>query len=242
MIKLRAFTMAEVLITLGIIGIVAAMTLPSLIGNYQKKQTAIQLKKFYSIMQQAIATSELQNGEVKYWNFKIGGNKNTEIFANTYLTPYLKIIKTYMPEDFPADIHYKCVNGKNCDSYGEVKNNNPKLVLADGNMILATDYFEAKDINNNTISAINIIVDINGFKKPNQYGRDVFAFSIQPDFGFVPAGVGYTSAMQGAQQAYSRDWFLTGGQERGCNRKQNGFYCAGLIMTDGWEIKDDYPW
>lgn len=54
MIKLRAFTMAEVLITLGIIGIVAAMTLPSLIGNYQKKQTAIQLKKFYSIMQQAI--------------------------------------------------------------------------------------------------------------------------------------------------------------------------------------------
>lgn len=170
MIKLRAFTMAEVLITLGIIGIVAAITLPSLIGNYQKKQTAIQLKKFYSIMQQAIATSELQNGEVKYWDFKIGGNKNTEIFANTYLTPYLKIIKTYMPEDFPADIHYKCVNGKNCDSYGEVKNNNPKLVLADGTMILATDYFEAKDINNNTISAINIIVDINGFKKPNQYG------------------------------------------------------------------------
>lgn len=242
MIKLRAFTMAEVLITLGIIGIVAAMTLPSLIGNYQKKQTAIQLKKFYSVMQQAIITSELQNGEVKYWNFKIGGNKNTEIFTNTYLTPYLKIIKTYMPEDFPDDIHYTCLNGNNCDSYGEVKNNNPKLVLADGTMILATDYVEARDINNNIIPAINIIVDINGFKKPNQYGRDIFAFSIQPDFGFIPAGIGYTSAMQVAQQTYNRDWFLTGGQERGCNRKQNGFYCAGLIMTDGWEIKDDYPW
>ena len=50
----KAFTLAEVLITLGIIGVVAAMTLPTLVGEYQKKQTATQLKKFYSIMQQAI--------------------------------------------------------------------------------------------------------------------------------------------------------------------------------------------
>ena len=43
----KAFTLAEVLITLGIIGIVAAMTLPTLIGKYQKKQTVTQLKKAY---------------------------------------------------------------------------------------------------------------------------------------------------------------------------------------------------
>lgn len=42
----KAFTLAEVLITLGIIGVVAAMTLPTLVGEYQKKQTATQLKKF----------------------------------------------------------------------------------------------------------------------------------------------------------------------------------------------------
>ena len=41
-----AFTLAEVLITLGIIGIVAAMTLPALVGKYQKVQTVNQLKKF----------------------------------------------------------------------------------------------------------------------------------------------------------------------------------------------------
>lgn len=41
----RAFTLAEVLITLGIIGVVAALTLPSVITNYQKKQTVEQLKK-----------------------------------------------------------------------------------------------------------------------------------------------------------------------------------------------------
>ena len=39
----KGFTLAEVLITLGIIGVVAALTLPSLITNYRKKQTVAQL-------------------------------------------------------------------------------------------------------------------------------------------------------------------------------------------------------
>ena len=54
--KRPAFTLAEVLITLGIIGVVAAMTMPSVITNYQKKQTAAQLKKAYSIVSQALVT------------------------------------------------------------------------------------------------------------------------------------------------------------------------------------------
>ncbi len=238
----QAFTLAEVLITLGIIGIVAAMTLPTLITNYQKKQTATHLKKFYSTMQQAIKLSELQNGEVKYWDFEIGGNNNMEVFTNTYLKPYLKIIKEYQPDNFPADIHYKCLNGNNCDAYGEVKNNNPKIVLADGTMILATDLIGAYDVDNKLVAAVNIIVDINGFKKPNQYGRDVFAFTIQHHTGFAPAGVGFVNELQGSQ-GFDRDWFKNaGGNVRACNINQNGFFCAGLIMVDGWEIKDDYPW
>lgn len=49
-----AFTLAEVLITLGIIGIVAAMTLPALINKYQQKQTITQLQKVYSVLNQAL--------------------------------------------------------------------------------------------------------------------------------------------------------------------------------------------
>ena len=45
--KKFAFTLAEVLITLGIIGVVAAMTMPSLIANYKKKQAVTQLKATY---------------------------------------------------------------------------------------------------------------------------------------------------------------------------------------------------
>lgn len=68
-IRQKGFTLAEVLITLGIIGIVAAMTMPTLIGKYQKKQTAVQLKKVYTEMSQAVALSELDNGDVKSKRF-----------------------------------------------------------------------------------------------------------------------------------------------------------------------------
>ena len=47
------FTLAEVLITLGVIGIVAALTMPALIANYQKKVLETRIKKFYSVLNQA---------------------------------------------------------------------------------------------------------------------------------------------------------------------------------------------
>ena len=56
-----AFTLAEVLITLGIIGIIAAMTFPIMITKYQKQVTVERLKKFYSVMQNAIRLSEYDN-------------------------------------------------------------------------------------------------------------------------------------------------------------------------------------
>ena len=51
--KNRAFTLAEVLITLGIIGVVAAMTLPTVVNKYKEKETVTKLKKFYSIISQS---------------------------------------------------------------------------------------------------------------------------------------------------------------------------------------------
>ena len=63
-----AFTLAEVLITLGIIGIVAAMTLPALMANGRKQETVARLKKFNSMMLQAILLSKNDNGPYEYWN------------------------------------------------------------------------------------------------------------------------------------------------------------------------------
>ena len=66
-IKKAAFTLAEILITLGIIGVVAALTLPSVITNYQKKTTIEQLKKRDSTFSQAIVQSQSENGNASEW-------------------------------------------------------------------------------------------------------------------------------------------------------------------------------
>lgn len=62
-----AFTLAEVLITLGIIGVVSAMTIPSLIQSYKEKQTVVTLKKFYSTMSQAFNLAKSQGVEPEDW-------------------------------------------------------------------------------------------------------------------------------------------------------------------------------
>ena len=87
-----AFTLAEVLITLGIIGIVAALTLPALIQTNKNLEVEAKLKKFYSIMNQAIMLSELKNGDYNYWPAPCG-NTTCEEYLAKYYKPYFTTIK-----------------------------------------------------------------------------------------------------------------------------------------------------
>ena len=98
----KGFTLAEVLITLAIIGVVAAMTIPTLIGNYKKHATETKIKKFYSQMTQAIRLSEIDNGPALKWDkapvaFDEEGNidnvaqrENARNYWNKYLAPYIR--------------------------------------------------------------------------------------------------------------------------------------------------------
>lgn len=91
---LYAFTLAEVLITLGIIGVVASMTIPTLISSYRKNVVIIRMQKFYSIMNQAVRASEVDNGPTTSWTY--GGlydYPSNQQFYDTYLKNYLKVEK-----------------------------------------------------------------------------------------------------------------------------------------------------
>ena len=91
-----AFTLAEVLITLGIIGVVAAMTLPVLIQKHRNLVVETKLKKFYSLFNQAVKLSEAQNGELKDWyppnDTYISTNEMYDWYIS-YIHPYLKSTK-----------------------------------------------------------------------------------------------------------------------------------------------------
>lgn len=67
----KGFTLAEVLITLGIIGVVAAMTIPTLMTKYAKQRTETQLVKFYSMINQTLKMSVADNGDPDGWSARI---------------------------------------------------------------------------------------------------------------------------------------------------------------------------
>ena len=90
--KRTAFTLAEVLITLGIIGIVASLTLPNIIYNYQKHVVETRLQKFYSTINQAVRMAEQDYGDRENWAQQ--GNQNEIEFINKYYVPYLNVTKT----------------------------------------------------------------------------------------------------------------------------------------------------
>ena len=108
-----AFTLAEVLITLGIIGVVASMTLPTLVNKYQKQETVARLSAAYSLVSQAIKRSEVDNEALDYWNFEL----DSQTFSDKYIKPYFQVIASYKAEDVPKNVHNYCMNGTNCDSY-----------------------------------------------------------------------------------------------------------------------------
>ncbi len=117
--KSFGFTLAEVLITLGIIGIVAAMTMPALIVNYQKKQTAVKLSKFYSIMNQAIMQWENDEGitpEDSIFTSEDAGNiSKIKDWINNGIGKYIKTITS----EEETEKHYKIAftDGSGFSSY-----------------------------------------------------------------------------------------------------------------------------
>ena len=222
------FTLAEVLITLGIIGIVAAMTLPTVIGNYQKKQTVARLQKVYTILSQAVKLSENENGSVDDWDF----NLNSQEFYNRYLKKYLVETKNKKISQITNFPNYKNLNGTRNNGY-ILSGNSLCSELADGVLIFISFF------GNSNYKAIGI--DINGYSKPNIVGKDVFYFSIQKKYGFNVYGFNQTYSGESFGSTFDRNK-LKGNETNACKKGYNGTWCSALIIHDGWEIKDDYPW
>lgn len=90
--KKLGFTLAEVLITLVVIGIVAVLTLPAMIQSYKKHIVEVKLKKFYTLMQEVVKLSEIENGDKKEW-IVYDSTHSVYDFYSKYLAKYLNVVK-----------------------------------------------------------------------------------------------------------------------------------------------------
>ena len=208
------------------------MTLPGVIEGYQKAETVNRLKKAYSVMAQAIELSEVHNESVKYWNF----NQSNAAFFNQYLKPHFAKINETRYGKISDEIKYTRPNGSIEDTFTPFYSNALVISTVDGMTFYLGD--------DRIWPYKAILVDINGYKKPNRFGRDLFVFSIIPDYGLVPFGYKGSCDEGNAYDTFDRE-YLKSSWRYGCSKQAgetNGAFCSALIMTDGWEIRDDYPW
>lgn len=227
--SLNGFTLAEVLITLGIIGIVAALTMPTLISSYKKQQTVVHLKKVYSLFNQAMLQAVADNGPVASWQFAGAGNENAVNFTNQYIIPYLKVVKNCGTNTTNECNFIKSgLNGaQDVFRYSLTVDGFTKIYLSDGTEIAILGR------SNPSSPVRHVYVDINGNKAPNTVGKDVFELEYNISRGtFVPRYLLYASLED----------FMTGDGYSACTKTQIGHSCAALIRFEGWQITENYPW
>ena len=177
--KKNAFTLAEVLITLGIIGVVAALTIPTLINNYKAKRLRSQFLKSYSTIQQVFKQMEADD-------VSLDPKSYSELKSAFYLT-FMNYLQGAMDcgssgkgqkQGYPCyavyvkqgseDAPYKTLDGgtANKDLFDD-----GEIALQDGTLLL----FENNP--NYSDSPIFVSVDLNGYKNPpNRWGYDLFTF------------------------------------------------------------------
>lgn len=211
----KGFTLAEVLITLGIIGVVAAMTLPTIINNYQKQVTVNKLKKFYTVMTQAIKLEEAQNGSLEYWMTDCP-DKNAcfEPWYNKHLDKHIKSVLK------------RKANGTSTSNY--------EVEFADGSG------FNAYAIRG--IVHFFYCTEFAYCGNEKYDGRRTFLFSIckvNDNYKFVTSNC----SAQTKTREELLDSCLKGNFDNADIFSQGRrHYCTRLIEYDGWEMKDDYPW
>ncbi|MBR1753903.1 type II secretion system protein [bacterium] len=190
--KKYAFTLAEVLITLGIIGVVAALTIPTLMQKTNDKEIVSALSKSFSNLSQAYKLAVLENGTPDSWN--LGENPERLL---TYVIPFLKPTKTCFESG--EQCHEGMLLKKRGDSVssGEIfgydaSGRRVAAVLADGSIIATfSQNVNCTDVKGTTPELQNVcgefMIDVNGIKSPNVYGKDVFIFNITKN-SVIPVG------------------------------------------------------
>lgn len=214
------FTLAEVLVTLAIIGIVAALTIPTLIQNIQDQQYKTALKKVYATLSQATAQVADEHGGTLTGLPVVGWVDDDSLSLISYYYKYLGIAK----KCFYTNTQGNCWHNNNSLYY---LNGNPVdygadwwtyvtigAVLTDGTLVAFRDLSSNCNLQiaggTPSDKCALVFVDVNGFKPPNTYGKDLYVFYILNNNTVIPRGT------QG------EDWLPAGE----CASSGNGLTCA----------------
>lgn len=242
--KTNGFTMAEVLITIGLLGVVMAMTLPALIQQHQKREITVALQKMYTTLMQAANTYQALN-EVYITDFDT--SLSAKDFMEEYFNPFLNISMVCKDDN-------DCWHGKRQPKAIDQKTNiiiQYGVILGDGRILGV----------NKVSGGVVFYFDADGIGGYNRSGHDIFNFFLinSQTLGILEGCEGTMATLQSGIYPgsfascylpfteYKREDLIGTSVHRACNKNapeigaNGGDACAALIMQDGWEMKKDYP-
>ena len=214
-----AFTLAEVLITLGIIGIVAAMTIPTLVQNYQKKLFETKVQYTYSLLSNVVQRSVAENGDINTWDYGTSYHSDdVEKFVKKYFEPYFYVVESGKSISYPTRYYYT-----------KIKNG-----------VTITWQFDGKFDVGDFPSAIYAIGSFNGntssfYDESRDYSHRDFMMTIMP----------YNNKLDFFSWSGNSRELVINNDTYGCNKNivpYKRLQCGKLLQIDNFKIKDDYPW
>lgn len=226
-----AFSLSEVLITLAVIGIVAMLVMPEIKSVYEKKEIEARLVKFYSVMNQAILLSEIDNGPKESWDemghgFVTDETGNVDTTQSLTMSWYNKYLKDYI---VVSDVEVNSATGKLMLYFP-----NGSFALVSSASILFVpkikdfaDWDEESITNNDNLKKIS--------------GRKLFTFLFAPNsssaYHYKKGVEPYKTCWDGKRETLFTNSTI------GCNENATNHqaYCTALIQLNNWKIPDDYP-
>lgn len=224
----KAFTLAEVLITLGIIGVVAAFTMPVLNQKLSDQKNMSMLKKTYSILAQATNLAISQHENPEYWGM-VDNNDVVVTEIYNYYKPYFNMMRecqnsegcwAYPTKNMDGSVYWSAHNSSWCQfAFTLVTGVNVLMDIYPASSIRSSGNGDAFGMGDIDYDCLVFWVDINAERMPNTIGRDIFAFVVTHR-GLQPAGLG-----------------LEADEAGDCENGKKGWMCTARIIRDGWTIK-----
>lgn len=232
------FSLAEILIAVAIVGVIAAITIPGVITNYNEKVLVTQLQKNYIELQEMLLTLKTENYQKGLYGSILNKKNNQTVTytAGSFLRNYYKITDDCSTDTQPCfAAKYRALNTSTdtdfaCSGYSVTVASGAAICIIpaeikEEEVTDDTGATSTKEVKNPAV----VYIDVNGIEAPNIGGRDMFTFNIYEDFTIDeidPAGADLTTLETEREELFNDN----------CLSSSVGKGCFSKILNDNWEF------
>ena len=225
----KGFTLAEILITLSIVGIVAVLTIPSVMKSYKNRMYTAKLEKVYSQLNNA--TSALMNDErVDNFYETQAGKAPAKNAKGEYIAGFPYFANTYL-----KNIKKDCLDSSEpCATQGAGTYKTVTGVAVGGFVssycVQTVNGVTVCGVYNSAKTCMSLAVDVNGMDGPNIPGRDVFSMDIHKDGSISDFGSNCNDSNFGCEPAKCTKSLTVDAWAAACG-------CLSAIIDSGWKME-----